>query len=179
MNRMNLNISLRPVRQAVRFVCLMVFVAWMSSVCPADAQAQKKSKKQEKAQEAAVAQEKNTVLNLINKYRSSLGKQPLVMNEIIGNEAYDHSLRMSQGKVPFGHAGFDDRIGKLLKQLAATGGAENVAFSPKGAGSVVHNWLNSDGHRENIEGDYNYAGVGIAVAKNGYKYYTVIFIKKK
>jgi len=101
------------------------------------------------------------------------------MNEIISNEAYDHSLRMSQGKIPFGHAGFDDRIGKLLKQLAAIGGAENVAFSPKGAGSVVHNWLNSDGHRENIEGDYNYAGVGIAQGKNGYRYYTVIFIKKK
>ncbi len=175
MNRTKLNLSLRPVRQGVRLACLVLFVALMSS--PADAQ--EKSKKPQEMQQTGAAQEETTVLNLINKHRSSLGKPPLVMNEIISNEAHDHSVRMSQKKIAFGHAGFDDRIGKLLKQLSATGGAENVAHSPQGAASVVHNWLNSDGHRENIEGDYSYAGVGIAQAKNGYRYYTVIFIKKK
>ncbi len=164
--------------QHASVVFFILFVFLMGSVCPCEVQAQKKNKKQE--QKSGAVREEVTILNLINKYRSSLGKTPLVMNEIISTASYDHSLRMAQGKIPFGHAGFDDRIGKLLKQLApANSGSENVAFSPKGAGSVVHNWLNSDGHRENIEGDYNYAGVGIAQAKNGYKYYTVIFIKKK
>ena len=138
----------------------------------------KKKGKQKSGQQSAATMEA-TVLSLVNDYRKHRGKPPLVMNDEISKAAYGHSLNMARGVVPFGHADFDDRVGGLMKQLGAGGGAENVAFSPMGPGSVVHNWLNSDGHRENIEGDYNYAGVGIATAKNGYRYYTMIFIKKK
>lgn len=171
------------VRLSNRYVLPLVFMAMLLALMtgmPVDVYAQKKNNKKKSEIEASgIAQERVAVLNLMNKYRTSLGKPALVMNDIISNDAYEHSARMASGTIAFGHAGFDDRIGKLLKQLGATGGAENVAFSTKGAGSVMHNWLNSDGHRENIEGDYNYVGIGIAPAKNGYRYYTVIFLKKK
>jgi uncharacterized protein YkwD len=136
-------------------------------------------KKKKGAKTETTTSEHTIIMNEVNRYRASLGLPSLVMNETISNSAYEHSLKMAQGSVPFGHAGFDKRMKALMSQIAASGAAENVAFSPKGPHSVVHNWLNSDGHRENIEGDYNYAGVGIAVAKNGYKYYTIIFVKKK
>jgi uncharacterized protein YkwD len=40
-------------------------------------------------------------------------------------------------------------------------------------------WINSPGHRENIEGDYNLSGIGIYKNRNGVLYFTHIFIKRK
>jgi uncharacterized protein YkwD len=120
------------------------------------------------------------ILSLVNKYRAESDLPPLILDERICRAAKVHSENMAKGKVSFGHAGFDARVGGLLKELApANSGAENVAFSPKGAGSVVQGWMKSTGHRKNIEGDYNYTGIGIAESKNGYHYVTMIYIRKK
>ena len=55
---------------------------------------------------------------------------------------------------------------------------ENVATNqgfPDPAETAVQGWLDSPPHRENIEGDFNLAGVGIAENADGLFYFTQIF----
>jgi len=42
----------------------------------------------------------------------------------------------------------------------------------------VNSWLNSSGHKKNIEGNYSHTGVGIAKNQYGTLYFTQIFVKK-
>jgi uncharacterized protein YkwD len=46
-----------------------------------------------------------------------------------------------------------------------------------GAREVVDGWLNSPGHRRNIEGDFRLTGIGIAKRSDGMVYFTQIFIR--
>jgi len=59
----------------------------------------------------------------------------------------------------------------------ASGFAENVAAGQPTAQSVMTAWLNSSGHKANIEGNYTHIGIGVAKDQNGSKYYTQIFYR--
>jgi len=117
------------------------------------------------------------VLNLINEHRKSIGKNELQFNELIKNEALTHTINMASGKIPLSHEGFDKRADKLLDKLNGNSAAENVAWGHPTAKLVVDGWLESKGHRKNIEGDFNLTGIGIARGKDGELYYTQIFIR--
>ena len=56
--------------------------------------------------------------------------------------------------------------------------SENVAMnnSPIPAQVAVRGWINSEGHKKNMEGDYDLTGVGIARSRNGSWYFTQIFV---
>jgi uncharacterized protein YkwD len=56
--------------------------------------------------------------------------------------------------------------------------SENVAYAYSTAQSVVNAWINSDSHRENIEGDFTDFEVSAEQNKEGKWYYTNIFIKR-
>jgi uncharacterized protein YkwD len=45
------------------------------------------------------------------------------------------------------------------------------------AKEVVEGWLNSPGHKRNIEGDFTLTGIGVAKNNKGIIYYTQIFTK--
>jgi uncharacterized protein YkwD len=120
------------------------------------------------------------ILELVNKHRRSKGLAKLEMNSLINKEAEKHSRRMATGHVSFGHGGFDDRLDRLMKQIkGANAGAENVAYGSRTAEAVVNMWLNSAGHRKNIEGNYNLTGIGVIKGKDGTTYYTQIFIRQR
>jgi len=119
------------------------------------------------------------VLRYVNEHRDSMGLAPLQMNNVISQAAEIHSSNMAQKVVPFGHDGFDERIGNLLKELSpANAGAENVADGVTSAREAVNLWLHSPGHRRNIEGNFNLTGIGIASSSDGKIYITQIFIHK-
>ncbi len=119
------------------------------------------------------------ILNLINIHRKELNLSELVKNDIIWNQAKIHSSNMAKGTVEFGHDGFQDRIDILEKEIGNYAkGAENVAAGQNSAQSVVNSWLNSPGHKANIEGDYNLTGLSAIKAEDGTWYYTQIFYKK-
>ena len=161
---------------AAFIILLAALFTWTGTIPAASGQKKKNAQKEAKSTESMAG----AILSLVNEFRKESELPPLLMDTRISEAAYRHSRNMAEGKVSFGHAGFDKRVGDLLKELApAYGGAENVAFSPMGAGSVVKGWINSSGHRTNMEGDYNYTGIGIAEGKNGYRYITMIYIKKK
>jgi len=119
------------------------------------------------------------VLYYINEYRTSKGLQPLQWNNVIYPLASEHSVDMAAHKVAFGHDGFDARFNAIKNKLGyLRGAAENVALGHLDAKAVVKGWLNSPGHKKNIEGNYNLTAIGIAQGNDGNLYFTQIFINK-
>lgn len=122
------------------------------------------------------------VLAGINAYRASKGLAQLAWNDAVAAQAREHSRHMASGATAFGHDEFDQELHALVKTVAWSGAAENVFMSlnmPDPAGVAVGGWIDSPGHRENIEGDYDLTGVGIARSANGSLYSTQIFLKSK
>ncbi len=85
---------------------------------------------------------------------------------------------MAKGKVGFGHQGFEERARRLLGQLNGKSAAENVALGPADAAQIVQNWLESSGHRNNIEGNFSLTGIGIAKGDDGRLYCCQLFIER-
>ncbi len=127
-----------------------------------------------------LGQRKEEILKYVNMHRTGMGLKPLTVNETIAQAAEKHSKNMATKVIPFSHDGFDERMARLAKQLKQVyGWSENVAYSQKPAKEVVTMWLNSPGHKRNIEGNYNLTGIGIARSATGELYYTQIFLRKQ
>jgi uncharacterized protein YkwD len=125
------------------------------------------------------AQLQQSVLDYVNQYRKTKGLAPLKMMPLITAEALKHSKNMVDGKVGFGHDGFDGRADRLMSQIELSNAiAENVAYGKFSAQEVVNRWIQSPGHRKNIEGKFTLTGVGIVRRADGYLFFTQIFINK-
>ena len=121
--------------------------------------------------------EETQVMTLINKYRVSVGLSTLSKIDYISIKSEEHvNYMISMGAVS--HNFFQDRSENLTQVIGAKYVSENLAYNYATPESVVNAWLNSAGHKANIEGDYGYFGVSIRVNSSGKKYYTNIFIKK-
>ena len=119
------------------------------------------------------------ILGLINQHRSSLGLASLQMVQVASQPAYNHSRDMALRKTGFGHEGFDTRISNIGKSEGwLTASAENVAYGKLSAEEVVNGWLNSKGHKKNIEGDYAFTGIGVFTDQKGVVFFTQIFYRK-
>lgn len=120
-----------------------------------------------------------SVFQQINQFRTSQGLPALTQNLSIDNQARIHSQNMANGTLPFGHYNFLQRIQAIAIPYRAA--AENVATS-RGyndpATQAVQGWLRSSGHLNNIKGNYNITGIGVAVNSKGEVYITQIFIRQ-
>lgn len=121
------------------------------------------------------------VFDLINDYRESKGLSRLTANADIAAIAREHSTNMANGTVAFGHDGFsDDRFPRMLELVHGSGsGAENVAWATDRdqlAEVIAQGWIDSDGHRANIERSiYTQSGMGIAAVEGRY-FFTQLFL---
>lgn len=117
------------------------------------------------------------ILELINNHRLSIGLNPLQNMDAIKSQAYNHTDYMVDNN-EVSHANFYARKNYLINNVSAKSVSENVAYGFTSAQSVVNAWLNSEGHKNNIEG--NFTDFDISAEKNdeGKWYYTNIFIKK-
>ena len=114
----------------------------------------------------------------VNAHRQSIGLEPLEADPAIGVESRAHSENMLAGTVDFGHDGFDGRVERIGESIEWMSTGENVATNQgfaDPAATAVEGWLDSPPHRENIEGEFNLAGVGIAEGTDGLFYFTQIF----
>jgi uncharacterized protein YkwD len=114
---------------------------------------------------------------LVNDYRIKMGLKILLISDYISKKAEEHDNSMITNNL-VSHNGFVDRSNDIIKNLRAIKVGENIAYGFSSAEAAMTGWLNSPGHRENIEGDFNY--VGVAVRKNPTTlklYYTMIFAK--
>ncbi|KQB39786.1 Allergen V5/Tpx-1 family protein [Flavobacterium aquidurense] len=76
------------------------------------------------------------------------------------------------------HNDFTSRSNNIMSVLGAKKVGENVAYNYKTSEAAVKAWLESPGHKENIEGDYTHFGLSVTTdSKTGKKYYTNIFVK--
>lgn len=119
----------------------------------------------------------DSILILVNQHRASLGYAALKRDQQYGSAyAVDHTKYMIQQK-RISHDNFEFRK-NALKNRGASQVTENVAFGYQTAASVVNAWLNSPGHRRNIEADYTHSGFGIIADNRGNYYFTNIFYRK-
>jgi len=97
--------------------------------------------------------------NLHNDHRNALDLHELVPNAVIAEVAREHAENMKIGAVPYGHQGFDERESEIRSSLSEciseVGMAENVNrvsdSDPDPIGTCFQEWLDSPGHRANIE----------------------------
>ncbi len=115
------------------------------------------------------------ILQFVNDDRTQHNLPLLQMNEFESSLASKHSQDMANGRVKFGHDGFDSRAKAIQKTLGSTEVGENVASGQMTAREVVNGWLNSPGHKKNIEGDFILTGIGYATNRKGDIYFTQIF----
>ena len=113
---------------------------------------------------------------LINEYRVSIGLNALKDINYISVKAEEHNNDMIAVNT-ISHDGFVARSEDIMKVLGATKVGENVAYNYSTSQAAFNAWLNSPGHRENIEGDFTNFGMSIRLDAAGRKYYTNIFIK--
>ena len=117
------------------------------------------------------------VLELINNHRINIGLQPLSNMSRIKAEAYGHTDYMIEND-EVSHANFFQRQNNLMSEVGAVSVAENVAYAYSSPESVVNAWLNSEGHKNVIEGDYTNFDISAEMDEEGKWYYTNIFISK-
>lgn len=114
---------------------------------------------------------------LTNEFRASQRLPPLTWNDGLGLIGKGHSEDMGNGRVPFGHQGFNNRF-RAFPFPFTRGGAENVAMNA-GLADVakvaVDGWINSPGHRKNMLGNFNYSGIGVVRNSQGAWYLTQLF----
>jgi uncharacterized protein YkwD len=118
----------------------------------------------------------------VNAYRSSQGLPPLRLDERISQQARIHSQQMAEGKVPFSHDGFEQRVEVISTVIPYRSAAENVAYNQGYSDPVtvaVEGWINSPGHQKNMVGDFNLTGIGMAQNASGEYYFTQIFILER
>ncbi|MDG5491450.1 CAP domain-containing protein [Psychroserpens sp. SPM9] len=117
------------------------------------------------------------ILELINAHRITEGLNPLANHSIIKSVAFTHTDYMVEVN-NVSHDNFFQRRNSLIDNASATKVSENVAYAFSSAESVVNAWLNSEGHRENIEGDFTDFDISAEQNAEGKWYFTNIFIKR-
>lgn len=114
-------------------------------------------------------------IEIMNDYRESLGCPRLIWDAELAGVAQDHSEDMNQnnylshenlqGKTPFDRMQDND--------IEFTAAAENIALNSQGAQAVFDAWMESSGHKANIENCvYTHHGVGLEGS-----YWTHMFMK--
>lgn len=116
--------------------------------------------------------------DLINEHRVSLGLNPLQLINHVSYKSEEHNAYMIATRT-VNHDYFAQRSENIMEVLGAVKVNENVAYNFVSSNSALNAWLNSPGHKANIEGNFTHFGISIRVdATTGKKYYTNIFIKK-
>lgn len=92
-------------------------------------------------------------VSLMNAHRQSVGCDPLAWNSAVAGVAQAHSEDMIARSYfdhdnPDGESPFD-RL--RAAGVSYRGAAENIAYGYPSAAAVLNGWLNSSGHRRNIE----------------------------
>jgi uncharacterized protein YkwD len=116
--------------------------------------------------------------DLINEHRVSLGLNPLQLINHVSYKSEEHNEYMIARKV-VNHDLFPERSENIIEVLGAVKVNENVAYNFVSSHSALNAWLNSSGHKANIEGSFTHFGISIRIDQTtGKKYYTNIFVKK-
>ncbi len=123
-----------------------------------------------------------SVFQQVNEYRASQNLPPLKLDPRISQQCQLHSQSMAKGEVKFSHAGSKQRFQTIAQDIRYRTIAENVAYNSgyvDPGKKAVEGWIKSEGHRQNMEGDFNLTGIGIVRNAKGEYYFTQIFVRSQ
>lgn len=123
-------------------------------------------------------QDELKLVEVINNYRVSQGLNALEVINHISHKSLEHNNYMIEKNV-VNHDYFEERSNNIIQVLGAVKVGENIAYNFSTPNSALYAWLQSPGHKANLEGDYTHFGISITVnPATGKKYYTNMFMKK-
>ncbi|WP_298392108.1 CAP domain-containing protein [Flavobacterium sp.] len=123
-------------------------------------------------------QDELKLVEVINNYRVSQGLNALEVINHISHKSLEHNNYMIDKNV-VNHDYFEERSNNIIQVLGAVKVGENIAYNFSTPNSALYAWLQSPGHKANLEGDYTHFGISITVnPATGKKYYTNMFMKK-
>ncbi len=163
-----------------RHLCIALVCALSLSACSKDAdlpQEQSNLKTEVLEDNVAYSSIELEILNAVNAHRTSIGLKALGRIDDITFQAENHTNYMVETKL-VNHEDFDKRFRALVQGVGASAVSENVGYGYKTANAVVKAWLESDGHRANIEGDFTHFGIAVDNDDNDKNYFTNIFVKR-
>jgi len=121
--------------------------------------------------------EEEELFGMVNDHRTSEGLEALEFSNEIYVYAEEHNEYMiSQGELSHDH--FNSRASKVSEVTSANYVAENIAKDYQRVDMALEGWLNSDSHKNTIEGDFTHATLSISFDEEGNPYYTQIFFRK-
>lgn len=162
----------------MRFVAIVALLVAMSS-CSADSAEGSESPATAEAVVANYNYNDSEIesMKLINDYRVSIGLNALKGINHVSFKCEEHNKYMIANNV-VDHNDFTSRSNNIMSVLGAKKVGENVAYNYKTSEAALRAWLDSPGHKANIEGDYTHFGLSVSIDPNtGKKYYTNIFVK--
>src|SRR5436190_20277355 len=107
-----------------------------------------------------ILQFESRIVQLMNEYRNSVGLLPFTFNDDVATIARIHSMSMAKNVVPYDHTDWELRIAQAAQIVHGSGGAENLATGFNNAEDVMQAWLNEPSHKQNIESNLRFAGIG-------------------
>jgi len=118
-------------------------------------------------------------MELVNTHRRDLGLRALQVSPYIELAALDHSQKMADKTVPFGHLGSSTRCSLIISAIGSGNlCGEIVASGYKTPEAVFDGWKKSLSHKSKIENSrYTHTGLGFAKSSTGVFYWTQIFLE--
>ncbi len=117
------------------------------------------------------------VVQLVNQERAKAGLAPLQVDTRVETAA---AVRAQEIERSFSHTRPDgSSFDSALRQSGASfnGAGENIAYGQRTPEEVMKGWMNSQGHRANILGNYTSIGVGYHQNSAGTGYWTQLFTR--
>jgi uncharacterized protein YkwD len=162
----------------LRAVVPMAFLFTLISCSSSDSAEEASAAKPQLIQNYEYNSDELELADLINEHRVSLGLNPLQLINHVSYKSEEHNEYMIARKV-VNHDLFPERSENIMEVLGAVKVNENVAYNFVSPNSALNAWLNSPGHKANIEGSFTHFGISIRQDETtGKKYYTNIFVKK-
>lgn len=117
------------------------------------------------------------VLERVNAHRTETGLTALEFSSQAYKYAEEHNNYMiAKGKIS--HDNFHERVSQLANETGATVVKENVAKNYPSAKHVLNRWLNSQFHKNTIQGDFTHTTISVKADEKGKLYFTQLFFKK-
>lgn len=117
------------------------------------------------------------ILQGVNDYRKSKGLTVLKKVDGITFLAADHNDYMIENK-NVSHDNFSYRYTTLVNTIGAKSVSENIAYGYRTSEAVIKAWINSEGHRNNLEGNFTHFGISVSQDEDGKNYFTNIFARR-
>ncbi len=163
--------------KAITYLPMMALMAFLTFSCSTEDFPEESINQSELLNPPAPKVIEIEILERINNHRINAGLNPLNSLNIVKSVAFTHTDYMVVTN-QVSHDNFYQRRNSLMQNASAIKVSENVAYAYSSAEAVVNAWINSDSHRENIEGDYTDFEISAEQNEDGKWYYTNIFIKR-